>query len=585
MITDARRLPPNSIINCDICIIGAGAAGIALASELLHSGKDVVLLEGGGTRLERGMQDLYKGEVVDPDRHGRLELYRQRRFGGTTAVWGGRCAPFDEIDFECRPYLPHSGWPIHKTDLDPYYVRAHEYCDLGTYAYRVSEALPNQPEEMIPGLESSDVHTDRLWRFSLPTNFAKEYGDGLRRSQTVRVYLHANCRRICTVQKGNAVDHLEIASSAEGSFKLRARQYVLAAGGLEVTRLLLSSDDVHTKGIGNDRDLVGRFYLSHMTGDLGEVLFRPKGRGVVWNYERTIDDVYCRRAISICEKRQRYDRLLNFRATLNHPPAADPRHENGVLSLMYLVKRFFANRIPPEYSRTLSGLTPLRHVFAHCGNVVNDLGNLTRFSGMWVRKRISSRRKLPSVAFESKSNVYTLHFDAEQSPNPDSRVTLADTTDVFGMKRLKVDWRFSDIDLESVVQSCRLISSALERSGAGTMLFRPEDIAEQIRTTCGVGSHHIGTTRMAGDPSRGVVDDNCRVYGIDNLYIASSSVFPTSGVANPTLTIVALAIRLADHLKGRAHTENHRARTIKSRATVSDSESTAQLTNFGRHRV
>jgi len=172
MITDARRLPPNSIINCDICIIGAGAAGIALASELLHSGKDVVLLEGGGTRLERGMQDLYKGEVVDPDRHGRLELYRQRRFGGTTAVWGGRCAPFDEIDFECRPYLPHSGWPIHKTDLDPYYVRAHEYCDLGTYAYRVSEALPNQPEEMIPGLESSDVHKRQRENRSCPELFS-----------------------------------------------------------------------------------------------------------------------------------------------------------------------------------------------------------------------------------------------------------------------------------------------------------------------------------------------------------------------------------------------------------------------------
>ena len=549
MITDTRRLPSDSIIKCDICIVGAGAAGITLASELLDSGRDVVLLEGGGARLERSMQDLYKGEVVNPDKHGRLDLYRQRRFGGTTAVWGGRCAPFDEIDFELRPYLPYSGWPVRKKDLDSYYVRAHEYCDLGTYEYQTRVALPHEPPEMIPGLESSDVRTDGLWRFSLPTNFAKAFGDDLRRSRNIRVYLHANCLRICTVQKGTAVDHLEIASSKDKRFEIRARQYVLATGGLEVTRLLLVSDDVHTKGIGNDRDLVGRFYLSHMAGDLGEVLFTPKGARVVWNYEKTVDDVYCRRSISIREKRQRCDRLLNFRATLNHASAADPRHENGVLSLMYLVKRYFAHRIPPEYSRTLSGLAPLRHVVAHCGNVVNDFGNLTRFSGMWIRRRILSRRKLPSVAFENKSNVYTFHFDAEQSPNPNSRVTLADTTDIFGMKRLKVDWRFSEMDLQSVVQSCRLISSELERCGAGKMLFRPEHMADHIRTTCGVGSHHIGTTRMAGDPSRGVVDESCRVYGVENLYIASSSVFPTSGVANPTLTVVALAIRLADHLK------------------------------------
>ena len=561
MITDARRLHQNATIECDICIVGAGAAGITLASEFLHNGSDVVLLEGGGTSLERSTQDLYKGEVVNPDRHGRLDLYRQRRFGGTTAVWGGRCAPFDEIDFERRPYLSYSGWPIRKSDLDPYYARAHEYCDLGKYTYQVGVALPHQPSAMIPGLESTEICTDNLWRFSLPTNFAKAFGDDLRRSPNVMVYLHANCLRICTVQNGTAVDHLEVASSKDKRFKIRARQYVLATGGLEVTRLLLVSDDVHAKGIGNDRDLLGRFYLSHMAGDLGQVLFTPKEGRVVWNYEKTADDVYCRRSISISEKRQRCDGLMNFRATLNHPSAGDPRHENGVLSLMYLVKRYFAHRIPPEYSRSLSGLAPLRHVFAHCGNVVTDLGNLTRFSGMWMRKRILSRRKLPSIAFENKANVYTLHFDAEQSPNPSSRVTLADTTDIFGMKRLKVDWRFSEIDSESVVQSCRVISSELERCDAGKMLFQPEHMADHIRTTCGVGSHHIGTTRMAGDSSRGVVDDSCRVYGVENLYIASSSVFPTSGVANPTLTVVALTIRLADHLKAEFRRGNQRTRS------------------------
>ncbi len=565
MVTDARRLPPDFTIRCDICIVGAGAAGITLAHALRNSGKEVVLLEAGGTRLGSSAQDLYKGEVVDPDRHGPLDLYRQRRFGGTTTVWGGRCAPFDDIDFEARPYVPYSGWPINKTDLDPYYLRAHEYCDLGAYSYDVCAALPHQPAEMVPGFESEDVRTDRLWRFSLPTDFGKAFIDALKRSPNVKVYLHANCLKIRTQQNGVSVDHLEVAASENKRFTLRAQQYVLATGGLEVTRLLLVSNDVHPNGIGNDRDLVGRFYISHMTGDLGEVLFAPKGGQVVWNYERAKDDVYCRRTISLKEERQRRDQLLNFRAILSHPPIAHPRHGNGILSAMYLIKRYLAHRIPPEYSKELSGMKPLQQITAHCGNIMKDLGAVTRFSSMWIRKRILSKRKLPSVLFESKSNVYTLHFDAEQSPNPDSRVSLSDKKDVFGIKRLKVDWRFRDVDVQSIVRSCVLISSALARCGVGKMLFRPELMADSIKARCGVGSHHIGTTRMARTPSHGVVDENCRVHGIDNLYIASSSVFPTSSFANPTLTIVALAIRLADHLK--CITKHERRELVKSQVS------------------
>lgn len=549
MITDAHQLPPNFTIRCDVCVVGSGAAGITLANELRDSGKDVVVLESGGTRLESSIQDLYKGEVADPDRHGPLHLYRKRRFGGTTTVWGGRCAPFDDIDFEARPYVPYSGWPIRKIDLEPYYLRAHEYCDLGAYSYQVRTALPDQPAAMIPGFESADVCTERLWRFSLPTDFSRAFRSALRRSPSVKVYLHANCLRIRTQSNGTSVDHLDVASSENKRFTVRAREFVLAAGGLEVARLLLVSNDVHPEGIGNDRDLVGRFYMSHVTGDLGEVFFTPKRGQVVWNYERTQDNVYCRRSIAIKEERQRQDRLLNFRAILNHPPVADPRHGSGVLSSMYLIKKYLAHRVPPEYSRALSGMAPLQQVSAHCGNIVKDLGNLTRFSSMFIRKRIFSKRKLPSVALENKSNVYTLHFDAEQSPNPDSRATLSDERDSFGTRRLKVDWRFSDMDVQSVVRCCRLISNGLEQSGTGTMLFQPELMADHIRLMCAAGSHQIGTTRMADAPSQGVVDENCRVHGIENLYVASSSVFSTSGVANPTLTIVALAIRLADYLR------------------------------------
>jgi hypothetical protein len=285
-----------------------------------------------------------------------------------------------------------------------------------------------------------------------------------------------------------------------------------------------------------------------MTGDAGEVMI-PNGTAALWNYEQTHEGVYCRRALTIAPETQRREQLLNFRAIFSHPSAADPRHGSSILSAMYLIKRLLARRIPPEYSQALSSMRPLEHVAAHCRNIAFDARSLVRFSMMWSRKRLLATRKLPSVALPNRSGIYTLHFDAEQRPNPESRATLCDARDAFGIPRLRVDWRFTSEDVSSVVRSCRLIGDELARTGTGRLLFDPNEAAEQIARNAAVGSHHIGTTRMAASPREGVVDADCRVHGVRNLFISSSAVFPTSGYANPTLTIVALAVRLADHLK------------------------------------
>src|SRR5260370_369161 len=341
-----------------------------------------------------------------------------------------------------------------------------------------------------------------------------------------------------------------MASSPEKRFRVRARYYVLATGGLEAARLLLVSDDVHSTGLGNSQDLVGRYYISHMTGDVGEVGFTPNGGPRVREYERTTDGVYCRRAFSIAPERQRAEGVQTFGAILSHPPIADPAPQSGILSSMDLIKRYWAHRIPPEFAKALAGTAPLLHVSAHARNVARDLGKLAHFSEYWLRRRIIPKRKLPSVSFESQSGVYTLHFDAEQAPRFDSRVLLSGSRDEFGMRRLKVDWRFGSADIDSVLRNCALIGEALRESGAGKLLFDPAHMSDEIAARCGVGSHHIGTTRMAASPQKGVVDENCRVHGVSNLFIASSSVFPTSSFANPTLTIVAMAARLGAPLSG-----------------------------------
>jgi len=550
MIIDARQLPQGYTIKSDICIVGAGAAGITLAHELRNKGMEIALLESGGMKFESDTQDLYKGEVVCLDYHGPLDQYRQRRFGGTTTVWGGRCAPFDEIDFEFRPHVPHSGWPISKQDLDLYYERAHAYCELGAYTYDVRDALSNVEKFMIPGFESEIVSVDKLWRFSPPINFGKSYSDTLKRSSNIKVYLHANCLKILTNREGTSVSSLKIASLRKNEFFACAKHYVLAAGGLEVTRLLLVSNDVHNKGIGNKYDQVGRFYISHITGDFGKIQFTPRNGNIIWDYEITSDGVYCLRTISVREKKQREYQLLNLRVILTHPPVEDPNHRSGILSSMYLVKRFLVCRIPPEYSKELAGtMIPYQHILGHLGNIMIDSRNVLLFSRRWINKRILSKRKLPSVMLQSKSNIYTLHFDAEQSPNPDSRVTLSSEKDTFGLNRLKVDWQCTDLEIQSVVKSCQLIGQELSRSGVGQLRIDFDSLPALIRKRTGVGSHHIGTTRMSKNPSLGVVNENCRVHDVDNLYILSSSVFPTSGCANPTLTILALALRFADHIK------------------------------------
>jgi len=550
MFFDAREIPPQTQLNCDVVVVGAGAGGIAVAHEFLNSSLDVVLLESGGFHFEADTQDLYKGEVLDPAHHGPLDKYRQRCFGGTTTVWGGRCAPFEAIDFERRPHVPHSGWPVSRGDLDPYYERAHVYCDVGRYTYAVAEALPRADAPLLPGFKSDDVLQDKIWRFSLPTNFAKLSPAAFKESSRVRVYLHANCLQVLMNKEGNQVAGLRVASLRRNEFTVRAKYYVLAAGGLEVTRLLLASRDVCPAGIGNDHDLLGRFYCSHITGELGAATFTPKGGPIIWDYERSHEGVYCRRALSIREETQRRAQLQNFRCILSHPPIADPAHRNGILSAAYLVKRFFIHKIPPEYSKDMAGhMTPYRRAGAHLKNVLLDAPNLFGFSFKWLEKRILPLRKLPSVSLFNKSNIYSLHFDAEQSPNPASRVQLNEEKDALGVNRLRVDWRCSDRDIESVVKCFQLLRRDFRNSGVATVDTEEGDIAELIRKQAGVGSHHFGTTRMAGDPTRGVVDANCCVHGTNNLFIATSSAFPTSSFANPTLSIVAFAIRVADHLK------------------------------------
>ena len=296
MIVDSKQITTGTTLHCDICIIGSGAAGVTLAHELRQSGLEVILLEAGGEKLREETQDPFKGEVTDTARHGALHEYRHCRLGGTTAVWGGRCAPFTESDFERREHVPHSGWPLAETELEPFYARANVYCHAGEYEYDAGRALPGSAG-FIPGFESADVDTEGIWRFSPPTHFGLAYRQDLASATKVKVILNANCLRLACSPDGQRIQSVEAASTPSQTFYVEAANFALACGGLEVARLLLASNQTLPNGIGNDYGLVGRFYVSHLTGDAGEVQI-PGGGAALWNYLLTREGVYCRRTLT-----------------------------------------------------------------------------------------------------------------------------------------------------------------------------------------------------------------------------------------------------------------------------------------------
>lgn len=547
---DAISIPEGTELDCDVVIIGTGAAGIPCACELIGSGKSVIILESGGMSPEAKTQALTEGEIDEATEHGSLTQYRKRIFGGTTSVWGGRCAPFDAIDFEERSYVPHSGWPIGLEDLDPFYKKAHEYLFTGDFDYNSAGTVDGGDDPLIPGMSDDVWKQDRMWKFSLPADLGREFRTKLSEAENVRTLLHANALRLMTDAEGRQIEAVEVGVLGGGRFTVKAKTVIVAAGGLEATRLLLLSDNVHKSGLGNSHDQLGRYYGSHVSGDLGEVQFEPKSK-VVWEYQRGNDGVYVKRHIRPSEEAQRREGLLNFRCILTHPAFADASHGNGVLSGAYLAKRFFKGQIPPEYSKELAA-PGFHNVPQHVRNIVLGIPGVIKFGTHWFFRRTIARRKYPSISLRSRANSYTLHFDAEQAPNPYSRVTLGEGRDPFGNRQIKVSWRYQQSDLDSVMRWKESLEAEMTKSGVGKFSQSPEECKELIRCGFGVGSHHIGTTRMSYGPHTGVVDKNCQVHDVRGLFIASPSVFPPGSFANPVLTATAIAIRIAQHVKNQS---------------------------------
>ena len=550
MYVDGRKIPGGSILEADVCVVGGGPAGITIVMELMKSSVSTILVESGGRRPNSTIQSLNNGEVPPGSVHPPANMYRERRLGGSSTIWGGRCVPLTPSDFQARPHVANSGWPFRYDDLVAYYRRAMVYCEAGEFEF--DRDCLRAPGPMFEGFTSTEIEVG-LERFSPPTDFGKRYAADLSRSGRHKVLLNSTCTCLLTSASGRSIAEIECLTLSGNKFCVRAKYFVLASGGLESVRLLAASNRTYATGIANSSGLVGRYYMSHLEGILGQLRV-PPGRHVAWDFEQTLDGVYTKRHLRLSNSVQRDHHLRNTIVRLHHANPIDPSHDDPVLSLMFIAKRF----ILPEYRRKIATVeldalarTPngTALLLRHAANILKRPWPLVRFLTTWIPRRHLQYRRIPYVALHSRTGTYPLDYNAEQTPLYESRVVLLPDRDRFGVPRIAIDWRVSPMDIESIADTYRLMQRAIGLSGAATMAFDDSTLMEKARSTIPVGGHHIGTARMSEDPRRGVVDAQCRTHDMKNLYIAGSAVFPTSGSANPTLTIVALAVRIADHIR------------------------------------
>ena len=531
-------------VEVDLCIIGAGPAGISIARTFIGTSVSVCVVESGGLAAEQVNQELYEGTSIgavafDPT------ISRMRIFGGTGKLWGGGCIPLSTLDLGQREWVPHSGWPLSYAELEPYYARARTFCRIESHEFADGSFLTRPSRPPVPFDSRKLVNQIFV---SNPVRFGETYAPELERAENIKVLLHANLLELQASPGGSLVRQARIRSLGGKEGVVRARHYVLACGGIENARLLLLSDSVVPHGLGNDRDLVGRFFMDHPTGKLGTLLANAPHR-LTQPYDRSRGNVFPE--ICLSDEAVGAHRLLSGRI---RPVAVEGPVPKGIQAMRGLRAALRQSELDESSAMQERLWAAMKYTPNDDGTAVasKGVGRLALQLGLGV----GDIARALGQKLIGKPTVKSDHVDLmgyfEQAPNPDSRVTLGTKLDALGQRKICVDWRLTPLDWHTYRTAAMIFGTELARVCGGQFQLEPwlsegDGAIPQISGT----AHHLGTTRMSDDPQKGVVDRQCRVHGVDNLYVAGSSVFPTGGWAFPTFSIVALSLRLADHLRAR----------------------------------
>lgn len=477
----------DKLLDADICIVGSGAAGITLALQFIRSDKRVVVLEGGVTGITSDSQELYHGATTANGEQ--LEHYlpssRLRMFGGSTGHWAGYCRPFDAHDFIARDWIPNSGWPISMQELTPFYEMASALLQIKSFDIDNDLSIP----------ENRFINNERFYvrnyHMSPPTRFHQTFRAGLQKPENISIIFDANVTKLKLAENGSRVESVEIASLNDGTkrAKVKAKQFVLATGGVENAKLLLNSNDVQKNGVGNEQGNVGKYFMEHPEYD------------APWAMALDMEDAPTRA-------------FLLFQPTMQLPtlmPTPSTQREHKLLNASIELRHYKPRRLP-------------RDEFVAAASLFEQF----------------------SSAKESYK-TFTAYVRTEMPPLPENKCYLADDKDVFGNQQVALSFAMNELTDYTLSTLSELVGLELGINNIGRVNTSYQ--SGDHKTKVGYGSHHMGTTRMSSNTSDGVVDKNCKVFGVSNLYVAGSSVFTTSSYANPTFTIVALALRLAQHLK------------------------------------
>jgi choline dehydrogenase-like flavoprotein len=546
MLVNIATLGTDDFLQFDVCIVGSGPAGITLAREICRSGLRVCLLESGGHRPAEDSQNLNTGAVDSAHgyREQTLREGRRRQFGGTANLWNHevrgessrhiRYVPLDEIDFERRDWVSESGWPFSRREIQPFYECAQQVCGIGKFDSQAGtweNGTSNSEPWRMERIESV------VSQFGSSEIFLERYRRELVHDERVTLILRAVLLGLQMDPLSRTITMAQASTSEGRKFQVRAQAFVLAAGALENARILLLQDDLQPGGLGNQHDMVGRCFMDHPTIKLGALIPSSSaffGRAGFYD-QHDVGGQAMMGILHIRPEVMRREKMLNLCAVL--VPHFKNLWSNGPAVLHQLMVRgprfLWRHRSGKHRYGPLTGEEPPQPLRQRLLEQYYSEGQCgwSRLSGL-----------------ERRFGAFGVHSLVEQSPDRSNRIMLQEQVDGFGQRKIKVLWRWNELDLRSIRQAQQIFREELATAGIGTFIPVEESVGSQPRQF-NSPHHFLGTTRMHDNPRNGVVDADCRVHDVQNLFLAGSSVFPTGGFANPTLTIVALTLRLAAHLQ------------------------------------
>jgi choline dehydrogenase-like flavoprotein len=532
--------------NFDICVVGAGPVGIALALACEANGLSVLLVESGGLRPNSFSEELSRAKIVCPQHHVPMREATCRAVGGTSLMWGRCCVPYDGVDFTTRLHAGETQWPFAHDEVSQWYTAAAEFFQCGDAAF-------DSDNSVWPNLQR--VASTELARWARERNVVAEHRRKLVRSKTITVLYDATVIALEFADSAPRLEQITVAN-IDARKRIKLVNCVLACGGCETTRLLLAAQRSRPDILGAPGGPLGRNYMGHMSGTIADLVLNDPRQAWAFDFFRS-GGGYARRRFTFPAEVQVAEKLLNIALWVENPALDDATYQNGVLSFIWIVLKVRLIRmvlgVRPATGKghlEVRGFTA-SHFVTHLKNVLDSPAHTSRNLAKVVWNRYFRWHRKPTPLVPNRSGRYPLHYMAEQVPNDQSRVWLSEDSDALGLPRLCIDLRFSNADANSVLRAHHLLDAALREAQVGRLEYRvagEQRRLEQVLAQARDGFHQIGTTRMGRSAESSVVDDNCRVHGVKNLYVASSSVFPSAGQANPTFMAVAMAFRLAHHV-------------------------------------